>query len=38
MSRDRYEANELARWLLPSNGLGMDLQETRHVTATTVVV
>jgi hypothetical protein len=32
--RDRYPASLLARWLLPSNGLGTDLQKTRHVTAT----
>jgi hypothetical protein len=27
MSRDRYAARPLARWLLPSNCLGMNLQE-----------
>jgi hypothetical protein len=33
MSRDCYAASPLALWLLHSNGLGMDLQKTRYVTA-----
>jgi hypothetical protein len=33
-SRDRYPASPLARWPLPSSGLGTDPQKTRHVTAT----
>jgi hypothetical protein len=34
MSRYRYLASPSARWLLPSNGLGTDLQKTCHLTAT----
>jgi hypothetical protein len=34
MSRDHHPASPLARWLLPSNGLIMDLQKTCHVTVT----
>jgi hypothetical protein len=34
MSCYRYPASPLARWPLPSNGLGTDLQKTRHLTAT----
>jgi hypothetical protein len=32
--RDRYPASPLARWLLPNNGLGTDIQKTCHVIAT----
>jgi hypothetical protein len=33
MSRDRYADSPLARWLLPRNRLGLNLQKTRHMTA-----
>jgi hypothetical protein len=34
MSRDRYTASPLARWLLLRNALGTDLQKARNVIAT----
>jgi hypothetical protein len=33
LPHDSYLASPLGLWLLPSNGLDTDLQETRHVTA-----
>jgi hypothetical protein len=36
--RYRYLASPLERWLLLSNVLGMNLQKTHHMTATSVVV
>jgi hypothetical protein len=37
-SRDRYPASPLARWLLPSNGLGADLQKTSACLTFSIVV
>jgi hypothetical protein len=34
MSCNHYRTSPLVHWLLPSSGLGTDLQNTRHVTAT----
>jgi hypothetical protein len=36
--RDRYPASPLAHWLLPSNGLGADLQKTSVCFTSSIVV
>jgi hypothetical protein len=36
--RDRYPASALARWLLPSSGLGADLQKTFACLISSIVV